>query len=64
MAGSALLLTVIAITAVVGGFRRRGMVRVAWLSNALLLLCLGSFVLNDPFNWTRARLSCRSVGSP
>jgi hypothetical protein len=54
VAGSALLLIVIATTAVVGGFRRTGMVRVAWLSNAFLLLCMGSFVLNDPFNWTRA----------
>ena len=52
--GAALLLFAALTTAFVGGFRRSGAVRIAWLANAVLMLCLGPFVLNDPFNWTRA----------
>ena len=54
IAGAAVLLVVVLTTAVIGGVRRSGVVRVTWLTNALLLLSLGQFVLNDPFNWTRA----------
>ncbi len=52
--GAAMLLVAAVATAVVGGTRRTGAIRFAWLANAFSLICLGSFVLNDPFNWTRA----------
>ena len=51
--GAAVLLIAVLATAIVGGFSRRGWVRIAWLANALLLISLGPAALVD-LNWARA----------
>jgi hypothetical protein len=52
--GAIMLLVAVGATGIVGVFRRRGWVRFSWVANVALLLSMGAFVLNDPFNWTRA----------
>ncbi len=41
-------------TFAVGLISKRGWMRLAWLATGLLVLMLGSAVLHNPFNWTRA----------
>ena len=41
-------------TCAIGFISKRGWMRLAWLATGLLVVMLGSAVLHNPFNWTRA----------
>ncbi len=41
-------------TCAIGIISKRGWMRLAWLASGLLVVMLGSGVLHNPFNWTRA----------